>query len=175
VLATRRYDPPPPPLVPLEGAADYTALTVPQPMVGPQSRERVAGVGATPARLPVGFERTQGDGVLMNAAAGLAQGVYGTLGAPVDAMTWAMNRGIDGVNYATGADLGYIEDPFLGSRSLARGIKGPQSGGRHLRQVIAFRPLRMYGRASLCRRIRPSQYGKSCHDPKGEEDHGNHR
>jgi hypothetical protein len=117
VLGTRRYDPPPPPLVPLEGAADYTTLSAPQQMVGSQSAERVAGFGATPARLPA---ELQGDGVLMNAAAGLAQGVYGTLGAPVDAMTWALNGGISLANFA-GADLPRIEDPFLGSRSLARG------------------------------------------------------
>ncbi|QJP13732.1 hypothetical protein G3545_08715 [Starkeya sp. ORNL1] len=121
VLATRRYDPPPPPLTPLEPPADYTSLAVPKPMVGPQSTERVDGFGATAQRQPGELEPAEGDGVMMNAAAGLAQGVYGTLGAPVDAMTWVMNRSIDGVNYASGADLGYIEDPFLGSHSLARG------------------------------------------------------
>jgi hypothetical protein len=73
----------------------------------------------------------------MNAAAGLAQGVYGTLGAPVDAMTWALNGGISLANFA-GADLRRIEDPFLGSRSLARG--GAALGIPDLESVVAVTP-----------------------------------
>lgn len=146
VLATRRYDPPPPPLTPLEPPADYTSLTVPKPMVGPQSTERVAGFGTTPAPLPAGFERTQGDGVLMNAVAGASDGVYGTLGGPADALNWTLNRGVDVSNYFRGTDSGYFEDPWFGSRWFARrgtalGIPDPES-------IIAVTPTEKIARGA---------------------------
>jgi hypothetical protein len=122
VLAMRRYDPPPPPLVPLEPAADYTTLTVPEPMVGPQSGVRVAGSSTTPARVPAELAPTGGDGLYLNSTGGFNGVAYSMLGAPVDALTRALNFGIDGINYASGADIPPIRDPFLGSRSIARGL-----------------------------------------------------
>jgi hypothetical protein len=41
-------------------------------------------------------------GLTRNVAAGLNSALYATAGAPVDAMTWALNKGIGGINAATG-------------------------------------------------------------------------
>jgi hypothetical protein len=65
-------------------------------------------------------QQPQRSGVAMNALAGLNEGIYGTLGAPVDAVTWALNQGIRGANAVTGADLPQIKEPFGGSRSISK-------------------------------------------------------
>ena len=57
--------------------------------------------------------------LVMNAEAGLNNSIYSTLGAPVDALTWAMNKGVSGINAATGAEIPQIKKPFMGSRSIA--------------------------------------------------------
>ena len=62
----------------------------------------------------------QSSGAALNATAGVNEGIYGTLGAPVDLMRGAMNLGIQGVNAATGSDIGAIpSDSFGGSQSIA--------------------------------------------------------
>jgi hypothetical protein len=60
-----------------------------------------------------------GDGITRNVAAGLNNALYATAGAPVDAMTWALNKGIGGINAATGAEIPQIRDPIGGSQSIA--------------------------------------------------------
>lgn len=60
-----------------------------------------------------------GDGIMRNAAAGLNNALYATAGAPVDAMTWALNKGVQGINAATGASIPEIHDPIGGSQSIA--------------------------------------------------------
>lgn len=49
---------------------------------------------------------------------GVNEGMYNLLGAPVDLTTGALNLGIDGINAATGQDIGHIEKPFLGSEMI---------------------------------------------------------
>lgn len=63
--------------------------------------------------------RAGGDGVLMNTTAGLNEGIYGTLGAPVDLAAGAINLGVRGINAVTGADLPTIQNPIGGSQSIA--------------------------------------------------------
>jgi hypothetical protein len=121
VLAMRRYDLPPPPLVPLEPAANYTTLSAPQPMVGPQSAERVAGFGATAQRQPGKFEPAEGDGPWRNAAAGFSEAFYGMLGSAVDDQVVSVNSQIEDTNFLLGRNDPYIpEDQILGSRWFAR-------------------------------------------------------
>jgi hypothetical protein len=77
-------------------------------------------------------------GLARNAIAGGNEGIASVLGAPVDATTWALNKGIQGIHAATGL-LGkpknlsslvtgettgpiQIERPFGGSESIKRGI-----------------------------------------------------
>ncbi|WEK50973.1 MAG: hypothetical protein P0Y66_02535 [Candidatus Kaistia colombiensis] len=60
-----------------------------------------------------------GAGITRNVAAGLNNALYSTAGAPVDAMTWALNKGIGGINTATGASIPEIRDPIGGSQSIA--------------------------------------------------------
>jgi hypothetical protein len=65
----------------------------------------------------------EGDGLARNAAAGFSEGVYGSLGFPVDAATWLVNRGIDGVNAVTGSEISNLDDLPLGSRSIATSLE----------------------------------------------------
>ncbi|WAJ28937.1 hypothetical protein [Antarcticirhabdus aurantiaca] len=58
-------------------------------------------------------------GTAMNSTAGVNEGMYGLAGLPVDVMAGAMNAGIRGVNYVTGAELPTIDNPVGGSRSIA--------------------------------------------------------
>lgn len=53
-----------------------------------------------------------------NLGAGLSEGAIDTLGAPVDAIAWAMNRGIQAINGATGASVPTIDRPVGGSQSI---------------------------------------------------------
>lgn len=145
VLPMRPFFPPPPPLTPLEPAVDHTGMTVPTPMVPPANREHVAGLGATPSRMPAEFERTQGDGVILNTTAGANEAIYDTLGLPVDAMTWLLNQGLDGVNYATGSDF-RIRDPFLGSRWFAH--RGASVGIPDPASIVAVTPTERIARGT---------------------------
>jgi hypothetical protein len=79
---------------------------------------------APPAQVPAQppAER-EGDGLARNAAAGFSEGVYGTLGSPVDAATWLVNRGIDGVNAVAGSEISNLGDLPLGSRSIATNLE----------------------------------------------------
>lgn len=62
----------------------------------------------------------QGDGVALNAAAGLNSALFTTLGAPVDLARGAINMGIRGTNYALGSDLAQVpSDSFGGSESIS--------------------------------------------------------
>ncbi|MBB3770971.1 hypothetical protein FHS55_001566 [Angulomicrobium tetraedrale] len=82
--------------------------------------------GDAPATFP------KRDGLFLNTTAGLNDAIYSTAGAPVDATTWALNKGIGGINYLTGADIPQITDPVGGSRSIAKafgsvGVPDPES------------------------------------------------
>ncbi|MEF2547983.1 hypothetical protein VQ045_12505 [Aurantimonas sp. E1-2-R+4] len=69
--------------------------------------------------------QAEGSGLAMNATAGINEGLYGTLGAPVDLVRGAMNMGIRGVNAATGADIGQIpSDSFMGSQWIGESLSG---------------------------------------------------
>lgn len=62
-----------------------------------------------------------GSGAALNATAGVNEGIYGTLGAPVDLVRGAMNLGIRGMNTATGAEIDQIPaDSFGGSQWIGR-------------------------------------------------------
>lgn len=77
--------------------------------------EIAAQIGIQPAEQMA--EQPQSSGAALNATAGINEGLYGTLGAPVDLMRGAMNFGIRGANAVTGADIGQIpDDSFGGSR-----------------------------------------------------------
>ncbi|MCX5581587.1 hypothetical protein [Kaistia terrae] len=65
-----------------------------------------------------------GAGITRNVAAGMNNALYATAGAPVDAMTWALNKGVQGINAATGADLSEIRNPIGGSQSIANAFGG---------------------------------------------------
>ncbi|MEP9368653.1 hypothetical protein [Xanthobacter sp. VNH20] len=58
-------------------------------------------------------------GMWNNLTAGLNDAIYSVAGAPVDAATWVVNRGIHGINALTGSELPDARG-FGGSRSLAR-------------------------------------------------------
>ncbi|QJP17544.1 hypothetical protein G3545_08730 [Starkeya sp. ORNL1] len=89
-------------------------------MVGPQSTERVAGFGVTPARVPGGLDPAQGDGLWPNAAAGFSEVVYNALGGTADDRADSINDQIDQVNFLLGRNDPYIaEDQILGSRWFA--------------------------------------------------------
>lgn len=79
--------------------------------------------------LPPGFvldnddeapRRQGGEGVLMNATAGLNEAIYNTLGAPVDLAAGALNLASRGVNAVTGSQIPDLENPVGGSRSIAQ-------------------------------------------------------
>lgn len=127
-LATR---PVPPDPASQDSEAAYRALTDPTPTVGAAlPGERVPGLGTTAPRTPAEWAPAEGDGLLMNAASGFNDGLYHVAGFPIDATTWLINRGIDAANGIGGLNLGYIEDPFLGSNWLTRagtylGVRDP--------------------------------------------------
>jgi hypothetical protein len=77
-------------------------------------------------------------GLAANAAAGVNEATLGMVGAPVDALTWAMNLIPRGVNAATGAEtLGTIKRPFMGSEMLkeAAGLIGANPDAIQVRTV----------------------------------------
>ncbi|MBS7544310.1 hypothetical protein [Ancylobacter oerskovii] len=74
----------------------------------------------------------QPSGIGMNLTAGANEAIYNTLGAPVDAVTWALNKGIGSLNSVAGTGIQPITDPFGGSQSISRGfgllgVPDPQS------------------------------------------------
>ncbi|QJP13703.1 hypothetical protein G3545_08555 [Starkeya sp. ORNL1] len=122
LLDPRRFgqNAPPPPTPP---GRFLPSIGVHLPPVIPPAPQRPAPapVPAVPsAQTPV---QQEGDGLARNAAAGLSEGVYGTLGFPVDAATWLVNRGIDGVNAVAGSEISNLGDLPLGSRSIATNLE----------------------------------------------------
>lgn len=65
-------------------------------------------------------------GTAANVGAGANEFLAGGLGAPVDAVTWLMNKGVQGTNALTGAAIPQIEHPFGGSDTFksAMGLIG---------------------------------------------------
>ncbi|WP_439625933.1 hypothetical protein [Shinella sp.] len=98
-------------LINADAAGDTEAATELAREVGRMRRESAA---------PVEAEQPEGDGLALNATAGLNQGIYNTLGAPVDFSRWLINKGIEGANYATGSEMSTIPtDSFGGSESIS--------------------------------------------------------
>jgi hypothetical protein len=56
--------------------------------------------------------------IVGNFGAGLSEGAIDTLGVPVDATAWLMNKGIQAVNSATGSTIPTIDNPVGGSQSI---------------------------------------------------------
>ncbi|OYX87374.1 MAG: hypothetical protein B7Y71_01720, partial [Xanthobacter sp. 35-67-6] len=69
-------------------------------------------------------EAPKKSGVYNNATAGINDGIYSILGAPVDAATWAVNKGIHGINALTGSDLPDARPGIGGSESIANAFEG---------------------------------------------------
>lgn len=75
-------------------------------------------------------------------SSGANEGISQALGAPVDAMTWLLNRGFQGVKAATGADAGQIRNPVGGSDWI-EGLMSPlivqrqpeSATGRYARRI----------------------------------------
>ncbi|GAB4063942.1 hypothetical protein KHC28_14285 [Ancylobacter sonchi] len=100
---------------------------------------RTLRISVTPANsanlVPVDhdpFAEQPAGGIGLNLTAGANEAIYNTLGAPVDAVTWALNKGIGGLNSIAGTDIQPITDPFGGSQSISRGfglvgVPDPQS------------------------------------------------
>ena len=67
------------------------------------------------------YQQTKGPGagITRNVAAGLNNALYATAGAPVDMVTWGLNKGVQGINAATGAGIPEIRNPIGGSQSIA--------------------------------------------------------
>lgn len=61
-------------------------------------------------------------GMVANFGAGANDVIAGTLGAPVDAVTWGLNKGIEGIDRATGAEIPQISNPVAGSDWWKRGM-----------------------------------------------------
>lgn len=87
------------------------------PQQGAADKQAPSGAGLFDDLIP---QKSQRSGVAMNALAGLNDGIYGTLGAPVDAATWLVNQGIRGVNAVAGSDLPQIKEPVGGSKSISK-------------------------------------------------------
>ena len=97
-------------LINADAAGDTEAATELAREVGRMRREQ------STAQEPV----PEGDGLALNATAGLNQGIYNTLGAPVDFSRWLINKGIEGANYVTGSEMSTIPtDSFGGSESIS--------------------------------------------------------
>ncbi len=86
--------------------------------VGPNGGPRLVPVDHD----PFAEEQPRQGGAFMNATAGLNEGIYGALGAPVDLAAGALNLGIRGINSMAGMGIPEIADPIGGSRSLAKGF-----------------------------------------------------
>lgn len=73
-----------------------------------------------PTIAPTGEEKKSG--LFNNIAAGLNEGVYGTLGAPVDAMTWLYNAAAAQARAISGAPVRNIEKPIGGSAWMGTAV-----------------------------------------------------
>lgn len=97
-------------LINADAAGDTEAATELAREVGRLRREQAAAQEPAP----------EGDGMALNATAGLNQSIYNTLGAPVDFSRWLINKGIEGANYVTGSEMDTIPtDSFGGSESIS--------------------------------------------------------
>lgn len=61
-------------------------------------------------------------GLWNNLTAGANDMIYSTLGAPVDAATWAVNKGVQGINAVTGAELPQARTNLPGSSRWLAGV-----------------------------------------------------
>jgi hypothetical protein len=85
-------------------------------------------------------------GLARNTIAGGNEGIATVAGAPVDAATWAINKGIQGVNRVAGRPVANeIQQPFGGSESIKRGIGA--IGGDNPDEVEAKTPAERIFRA----------------------------
>lgn len=114
------------PFAPTPTATDATGGRTLRISVTPSNAPNLVPVDHDP------FAEQPAGGVGMNLTAGANEAIYNTLGAPVDAATWVLNKGIGGLNSIAGTDLQPITDPFGGSQSISRGfgllgVPDPQS------------------------------------------------
>lgn len=77
------------------------------------------------AQIPKGYEAS----TLSQGLSGANEGIASVLGAPVDLATAAINAGTSGINSFAGTQLPKINDPFLGSGQIKRGLKAIGSIG----------------------------------------------
>lgn len=97
----------------IDGGADPAAVN-----------QALASSGIEGVQLQHAAPAQKESGLWNNITAGANEAIYGMLGLPVDAATWVTNRGVDTVNYATGAELPYARGDLPGSsRSLAGGFQ----------------------------------------------------
>lgn len=89
---------------------------------GPSAKATSAGANPFDQFDQTAYEPTY-TGLARNTIAGTNEGIATVLGAPVDATTWAVNKGIQGVNRVAGRPVANeIKQPFGGSESIKRGI-----------------------------------------------------
>jgi hypothetical protein len=74
--------------------------------------------GINPTAVPAPAHAAGASGPMANLGAGINEGIANTVGAPVDAMTWALNQGAHGINALAGTALPDIANPVGGSESL---------------------------------------------------------
>ncbi|MFG1433192.1 hypothetical protein V5F44_19385 [Xanthobacter sp. V2C-8] len=77
---------------------------------------------ATPSSASGPASEEKKSGLFNNIAAGLNEGVYGTLGAPVDAMTWLYNAAAAQARAISGAPVRNIEKPIGGSAWMGTAV-----------------------------------------------------
>ena len=112
-----------------DGGAPLRITVRPEGAEQPSPADNQGAVGSAEAPGEVTPQRS---GVALNTTAGVNEVIYGTVGAPVDAATWMLNKGIGGVNAVAGTGIPEIEDPIGGSRSIAKtfgavGVPDPES------------------------------------------------
>lgn len=104
------------PPAPADGTDDW------QPVPGALTRA-VAAVPAEAKDQPKDDQPKKASGIARNVTAGLNEGIYDVLGAPVDLARGAINLGVRGINYAAGTSIPTIpSDSFGGSQSIATGL-----------------------------------------------------
>ena len=129
---------PDPSSAPAPGLANSVQYAAPQPVpiaaasapsAGPKSPQNMSD-----AELMSAIKQGQGasGGILRNVGAGADQALYSTLGAPVDAASWLLNKGVEGVNAIAGTNIPESRNPLGGSESIANafgaaGVPDPSS------------------------------------------------